>query len=156
MESAAVEGDDAVEESSGTSGRGGMRRVKVIPLQHPTPSDVPSFGSSVSSLWRKWRSKLESTTSTEWLGIFLPCSVWIRTYKWKKYLRLDLISGITVGVMLIPQVCMDGFLLILFYFFNSLHHLMISLLGFGKTFILSATVDVLCKIGGTSSYLWTL
>ncbi|KMZ57943.1 Sulfate transporter [Zostera marina] len=103
MESAAVEGDDAVEESSGTSGRGGMRRVKVIPLQHPTPSDVPSFGSSVSSLWRKWRSKLESTTSTEWLGIFLPCSVWIKTYKWKKYLRLDLISGITVGVMLIPQ-----------------------------------------------------
>ncbi|KAG5237647.1 sulfate transporter [Salix suchowensis] len=34
---------------------------------------------------------------------FLPCCRWIRTYKWREYLQPDLMAGLTVGVMLIPQ-----------------------------------------------------
>lgn len=35
--------------------------------------------------------------------MLLPCSRWIRTYKYREYLQLDLMAGTTVGVMLIPQ-----------------------------------------------------
>lgn len=43
-------------------------------------------------------------TWVEWLEVFLPCTRWIRTYKWREYLQVDLMAGITVGVMLVPQV----------------------------------------------------
>lgn len=33
----------------------------------------------------------------------LPCSRWIRTYKWREYFQVDLMAGTTVGVMLVPQ-----------------------------------------------------
>jgi sulfate transporter 4 len=45
-------------------------------------------------------------TWIEWLELFLPCFRWIRTYKWREYLQVDLMAGITVGVMLVPQVCL--------------------------------------------------
>lgn len=33
----------------------------------------------------------------------LPCSRWIRTYKWREYFQVDLMAGTTVGIMLVPQ-----------------------------------------------------
>ncbi|KAG1365749.1 putative Sulfate transporter 4.1, chloroplastic [Cocos nucifera] len=42
-------------------------------------------------------------TAVEWMELFLPCSRWIRTYRWRDYLQVDLMSGLTVGVMLVPQ-----------------------------------------------------
>lgn len=39
----------------------------------------------------------------EWMELVLPCTRWIRAYKWREYLQADLMAGITVGIMLVPQ-----------------------------------------------------
>lgn len=39
----------------------------------------------------------------EWLETLLPCCRWIRTYKWNEYFQSDLMAGITIGIMLVPQ-----------------------------------------------------
>ncbi|KAK9282914.1 hypothetical protein L1049_011139 [Liquidambar formosana] len=80
------------------------RPVRVIPLQHPstTPASSSSSSSAVSLISR-WGSKLKRMTFFEWIELFLPCYRWIRTYKWREYFQVDLMAGITVGVMLVPQ-----------------------------------------------------
>ncbi|XP_027185401.1 sulfate transporter 4.1, chloroplastic-like [Coffea eugenioides] len=85
------------------------RPVKIIPLQHP--SDTASYSSSssymkqsaVNSVVEKWKTKVKRMTWTEWIETFLPCYRWIRTYKWREYLQIDLMAGLTVGIMLVPQ-----------------------------------------------------
>ncbi|KAF7131990.1 hypothetical protein RHSIM_Rhsim09G0158600 [Rhododendron simsii] len=75
------------------------RPVKVITLEHPTASSSSWPPPTVS----RWRAKLNRMTWTEWIELFLPCYRWIRAYKWKDYFQLDLMAGITVGIMLVPQ-----------------------------------------------------
>ncbi|KAH7537295.1 hypothetical protein FEM48_Zijuj03G0077500 [Ziziphus jujuba var. spinosa] len=78
------------------------RPVKIIPLQHP--STTSSTTSSVAgAFFSRWISKLHRMTWLEWLELFLPCFRWIRTYKWREYFQVDLMAGVTVGVMLVPQ-----------------------------------------------------
>ncbi|KAG8390888.1 hypothetical protein BUALT_Bualt01G0130400 [Buddleja alternifolia] len=81
------------------------RPLKIIQLQHPTAaaSSSSSACSSSSSFMGKWRSKMKRMNLTEWIQLFLPCYRWISTYKWREYLQPDLMAGITVGVMLVPQ-----------------------------------------------------
>ncbi|KAK4425206.1 Sulfate transporter 4.1, chloroplastic [Sesamum alatum] len=79
------------------------RPVKIIQLQHPTTSTTSTPASSSSSFFGRWRGKMKRMTWEEWIELFLPCYRWIRTYKWREYLQPDLMSGITVGVMLVPQ-----------------------------------------------------
>ncbi|XP_057979499.1 sulfate transporter 4.1, chloroplastic-like [Malania oleifera] len=99
--------DLADESSSGTSMPTSQARpVKVIPLLHPSPVPSSSFSSSslpLGPLLSRWRSKLKRMSFTEWIELFLPCYRWIRTYKWREYLQVDLMAGITVGIMLVPQ-----------------------------------------------------
>ncbi|KAL0376971.1 UNVERIFIED_CONTAM: Sulfate transporter 4.1, chloroplastic [Sesamum calycinum] len=78
------------------------RPVKIIQLQHPTTSTSSTPPPSSSFLGR-WRGKMKRMTWVEWIELFLPCYRWIRTYRWREYLQPDLMSGITVGVMLVPQ-----------------------------------------------------
>jgi len=40
----------------------------------------------------------------EWAEAALPCVAWMQKYRWKEDLQADLAAGITVGVMLVPQV----------------------------------------------------
>ncbi|KAK7273101.1 hypothetical protein RIF29_14147 [Crotalaria pallida] len=81
------------------------RAVRIIPLQHPTSSSSSSSSSPSSSplAFSLWMSKLRRMTWLEWIEFFFPCARWIRTYKWKEYFQVDLMAGITVGVMLVPQ-----------------------------------------------------
>ncbi|MQM14860.1 hypothetical protein Taro_047795 [Colocasia esculenta] len=80
---------------------GGSRPVKVIPLQHPAAAD---FGTpSPPPVFARWRSKLKGMSGREWVELLLPCSRWVRSYKWREYFQVDLMAGITVGVMLVPQ-----------------------------------------------------
>ncbi|KAB1217978.1 Sulfate transporter 4.1, chloroplastic [Morella rubra] len=80
------------------------RPVKIIPLQHPSTASSSSSSSSYpGALFSRWTSKLQSMTWVHWIELFLPCYRWIRTYKWREYLQVDLIAGITVGIMLVPQ-----------------------------------------------------
>ncbi|GFP96762.1 sulfate transporter 4.1 chloroplastic [Phtheirospermum japonicum] len=77
------------------------RPVKIIQLQHPTTSAPPT--GPPSAYLGKWRAKMNRMTWTEWIQLFLPCYRWISTYKWREYLQADLMAGMTVGVMLVPQ-----------------------------------------------------
>jgi sulfate transporter 4 len=39
----------------------------------------------------------------EWIGTFIPCYTWLRTYDWRAILLTDILAGIAVGVMAVPQ-----------------------------------------------------
>ena len=39
----------------------------------------------------------------EWLHALLPMTKWLSTYKVKEFLQTDILAGLTVGVMIIPQ-----------------------------------------------------
>lgn len=83
------------------SAASGDRPVKVLPLVHPSPSSsrrpsAPFIG--------RWISRLQEMSLMEWIELFLPCTRWIRTYHWREFLQADLMAGVTVGIMLVPQV----------------------------------------------------
>ncbi|KAL2649372.1 hypothetical protein R1flu_017500 [Riccia fluitans] len=93
---------------SGRFQGGSLHSVKVLPMGHPARyNDVELFmpstpckedsgkGFSFSSWWKESRSVL--------LLRLFPCIVWMRAYDWRKDLKLDVMAGITVGTMLIPQ-----------------------------------------------------
>ncbi|XP_019192795.1 PREDICTED: probable sulfate transporter 4.2 [Ipomoea nil] len=99
---AATAADSAPLSSLSSAAMRTSRPVKVIPLQHPTDAASPSpsvAGSAVS----RWSEKVKRMTSTEWIELCLPCYRWIRTYNWRQDLQADLMAGITVGIMLVPQ-----------------------------------------------------
>ncbi|XP_061974072.1 sulfate transporter 4.1, chloroplastic-like isoform X2 [Populus nigra] len=78
------------------------RPVKTIPLQHPNTTSSSSTPLLQAMFWR-WTAKIKRTTPSQWIDTFLPCYRWIRTYKWREYLQPDLMAGLTVGIMLVPQ-----------------------------------------------------
>ncbi|KAJ6432728.1 hypothetical protein OIU84_019885 [Salix udensis] len=79
------------------------RPVKTIPLQHPDTTSTSSSTPLAQAMFSRWTTKIKRTTPSQWIDTFLPCCRWIRTYKWREYLQPDLMAGLTVGVMLIPQ-----------------------------------------------------
>nr|CAD1817602.1 unnamed protein product [Ananas comosus var. bracteatus] len=81
-------------------GGGGARTVRVIPLQHPS-SSAPATPSP--PLHARWAAKLRRMGAGEWLELLLPCSRWLRTYRWRECLQADVMAGVTVGVMLVPR-----------------------------------------------------
>ncbi|CAF2119479.1 unnamed protein product [Brassica napus] len=87
---------------------GQNRPVKVIPLQHPDTSDdarPPSI--PFDDILSGWRAKIKRMSLVDWVETLFPCFRWIRTYKWSEYFKLDLMAGITVGIMLVPQQAMS-------------------------------------------------
>lgn len=80
------------------------RAVKIIPLEHPSPSTPSSSPPQLSSAVSKWTARMKQKTFDEWIEMFVPCYRWIRIYNWNDYLQADLMAGVTVGVMLVPQV----------------------------------------------------
>ncbi|XP_042018343.1 probable sulfate transporter 4.2 [Salvia splendens] len=80
------------------------RPVKIIQLQHPTStSSAAAAAPPPSSYFWKWRDRMKRMTWTDWIETFLPCYRWISRYRWREYLQPDLMAGVTVGVMLVPQ-----------------------------------------------------
>ncbi|KAL1204782.1 putative sulfate transporter 4.2 [Cardamine amara subsp. amara] len=79
--------------------------VKVIPLKHPDPSSSDPRRPSIPfhDFFYRWTVKIKRMTFFDWIGTIFPCFLWIRTYRWHQYFKLDLMAGITVGVMLVPQ-----------------------------------------------------
>lgn len=92
---------------------GGSRSVKIIPLEHPsaTASSSSLSASSSASVISKWKARMKGMTWKEWIELFFPCYRWMRTYKVREYLQPDLMAGITVGIMLVPQVYFFHYLL---------------------------------------------
>ncbi|XP_044508242.1 sulfate transporter 4.1, chloroplastic-like isoform X2 [Mangifera indica] len=79
------------------------RTIKTIPLQHPTDKASSSTASFFGAAFTKWITRFKLMTWIQWIEMLLPCSRWIRTYKWREYFQIDLMAGVTVGVMLVPQ-----------------------------------------------------
>ncbi|KAH8973377.1 hypothetical protein BDL97_01G044000 [Sphagnum fallax] len=83
-------------------GRSGASRppVKLLPVNHhhvhPTLSQQEYASSDSSSRWggRDWLYLIEQ---------LVPAVRWLRTYDVDNYLKADLIAGITVGTMVVPQ-----------------------------------------------------
>lgn len=80
--------------------------VKVLPVHHPTSHELASY--SLSPIARAaeeedafWGSK----SWQRWVERMVPSIGWVRAYDWRLSLKADAIAGITVGTMLIPQVC---------------------------------------------------
>nr|GEW17403.1 sulfate transporter 4.1, chloroplastic-like [Tanacetum cinerariifolium] len=88
-----------------TTTRTTSRPVKVIPFQHPYDDVTPtsSSSSSSSSSFLKWGSKVKGMKTVDWLDFVLPCCRWMRSYNWRENLQPDVVAGLTVGVMLVPQ-----------------------------------------------------
>eukprot|EP00578_Thalassiosira_sp_NH16_P015676 CAMPEP_0181107796 /NCGR_PEP_ID=MMETSP1071-20121207/17277_1 /TAXON_ID=35127 /ORGANISM="Thalassiosira sp., Strain NH16" /LENGTH=780 /DNA_ID=CAMNT_0023191335 /DNA_START=85 /DNA_END=2427 /DNA_ORIENTATION=+ len=55
----------------------------------------------------RWANNLKASclhrTPRQWLHTMLPMTKWLGTYKWKEYLQTDVMAGLTVGVMIVPQ-----------------------------------------------------
>ncbi|XP_010419940.1 PREDICTED: sulfate transporter 4.1, chloroplastic-like [Camelina sativa] len=97
-------GSSSSSSSSPLKPPGQTRPVKVIPLQHPDTSNEarpPSI--PFDDIFSGWTAKIKRMRIVDWVDTLFPCFRWIRTYKWKEYLKLDLMAGITVGIMLVPQ-----------------------------------------------------
>jgi hypothetical protein len=83
---------------------GGGRSVRVIPLRYPQETASRGSTSSSPSWWRAALGKARAMGPLEWTEMALPCVAWVRRYRWKEDFQADLAAGITVGVMLVPQV----------------------------------------------------
>lgn len=84
------------------------RRLNRAPtLSFPAVSKPLTVSEQFQKFWSK--TKKHSTESfggyswMDWLGFVLPCVKWLRTYRIREYLLSDLIAGLTVGVMIVPQ-----------------------------------------------------
>eukprot|EP00249_Psilotum_nudum_P008382 c21236_g1_i1 orf=334-2367(-) len=74
------------------------RNVKVLPVQHPSVAGFEEFqGKEVKA----WGLSLPGSWQ-EWLHLLLPCSRWMRSYQ-LQYLRDDVLAGVSVGTMIVPQ-----------------------------------------------------
>jgi hypothetical protein len=69
---------------------------------------IPDFDSSGRKTFAtKARELMDENmrprTGKEWLGTILPCYKWLSVYDWRTKLFTDVLAGLAVGVMVIPQ-----------------------------------------------------
>jgi hypothetical protein len=57
--------------------------------------------------WSKMKANItetfENKTTAQWVETFLPCWAWMKGYACKETLSKDVIAGLTVGIMIVPQ-----------------------------------------------------
>ena len=51
----------------------------------------------------EYRAGVKEYTWYDWLSYFIPCFRWLRTYNIKGWLLWDIMAGLSVGAMVIPQ-----------------------------------------------------
>eukprot|EP00804_Cyclotella_cryptica_P020977 CCRYP_009304-RA/>CCRYP_009304-RA protein AED:0.02 eAED:0.02 QI:74/1/1/1/1/1/2/72/780 len=70
-------------------------------------NDVDDFLSGgeqwAKQLKRSCGGQCRSKSAKQWIAAFFPMTAWLSTYKWRSYLQTDILAGLTVGVMIIPQ-----------------------------------------------------
>nr|XP_043636793.1 sulfate transporter 4.1, chloroplastic-like isoform X2 [Erigeron canadensis] len=79
------------------------RNVRIIPFQYPYTDGNGTASTSLTPSLSRWKEKFDRMKMMDWVEMFVPCTRWIRTYNWREYLQPDLVSGVTVGIMLVPQ-----------------------------------------------------
>lgn len=81
-----------------------------LSFPHNDNGKVPSYVEELNDVKELFRDKVDTNrqaakarTMYDWFAYFLPFLGWLRTYKIKEYLLWDLLAGITVGFMVVPQ-----------------------------------------------------
>ena len=108
--------------SSRTTAAGTRRSV--LPLQYPAsnaPVDVVTKG-KLKEVWGDFSQGWPSSW-IEWIQFFFPCVRWMRIYDWRADLKLDIMAGLTVGTMLVPQVKISNAFTLTNILINHHHHL---------------------------------
>ncbi|KAG1664415.1 hypothetical protein FOA52_009737 [Chlamydomonas sp. UWO 241] len=84
---------------------------ETAPFRYPWKLEDPTLAGGPANLLRKevartaqrTKEAFRSWSVLDWAGFFIPAVVWLRTYKWKKWLVSDIIAGLSVGFMVVPQ-----------------------------------------------------
>ncbi|CAN1174063.1 Sulfate transporter 4.1, chloroplastic [Linum perenne] len=92
-----------ISSSSAMPTPGFSRPVKIIPLQHPSSSFSSSSSSSPAAFFSGLLAKFKRLTFLQFIERLFPCFRWIRSYRWRDDFQVDLLAGLTIGVMLVPQ-----------------------------------------------------
>lgn len=50
-----------------------------------------------------YKEEVKGYSWYDWLAFFIPCFRWLKTYKWRTWLSWDILAGLSVGAMVIPQ-----------------------------------------------------
>eukprot|EP00878_Enallax_costatus_P011379 GHUV01011882.1.p1 GENE.GHUV01011882.1~~GHUV01011882.1.p1 ORF type:complete len:284 (+),score=47.99 GHUV01011882.1:245-1096(+) len=92
------------------------RKSGLGPRLSETPGPAYPFssnadvGASFADLWRtvlkpmhRASARVKGFTFADWMQLCLPCLKWLRTYNIKEYLMWDVVAGISVGFMVVPQ-----------------------------------------------------
>ncbi|KAG2433274.1 hypothetical protein HXX76_008342 [Chlamydomonas incerta] len=70
-------------------------------------ADRSSVHGTLHKFWERSKSsyklKMSTYSALDWLAFCLPCVRWLRTYKIREYLFADIVAGISVGFMVVPQ-----------------------------------------------------
>jgi sulfate transporter 4 len=78
------------------------------PLEEDTISLGASHSGSGPEIWfekhvSSVKEVCKNRTFGQWAESLIPIVAWIKTYRWKKNFITDLIAGLTVGFMIVPQ-----------------------------------------------------
>lgn len=73
----------------------------------PAHLQDPSLADTLLAQHKKRRANRKLKTANygflDYVGEYVPCANWLRTYKWRTWLLDDLIAGLAVAAMVIPQ-----------------------------------------------------
>eukprot|EP00890_Picochlorum_soloecismus_P004166 jgi/Picsp_1/4750/NSC_02119-R2_sulfate transporter len=100
------DGDKGVSSGVSTLTTPTMRRGYVSKVPIHTTVDTSLFDQAAEVLQNQkkaYKDEVKGYTWFDWLGFFIPCFRWLRTYKVKEWLLWDLLAGLSVGAMVIPQ-----------------------------------------------------
>jgi Sulfate permease family len=105
-----LERQESLRSRNGASTKG-KGKVYQVPSESPKKVDWHSKGSKIIHSFaqdittkKTWGStERVPKTSSDYLGTFVPSYKWVSTYQWKSNLWRDLVAGLTVGMMVVPQ-----------------------------------------------------
>jgi sulfate transporter 4 len=94
----------AVPDPSINGGGGGGGSSMYNANNDPASTYAASDAFSAPERWmERHKQSLHGKSCHDWISTLLPMYGWLRTYQWKQFLLTDIIAGLTVGVMVIPQ-----------------------------------------------------
>eukprot|EP00124_Ichthyophonus_hoferi_P002496 Ihof_evm4s172 gene=Ihof_evmTU4s172 len=97
--------------SSSLSDISDLSNPKGMEPLYPTKPKADSFmaevrnnASKAKNVTTRWiKNEFKGYGVFEWAALFLPCLTWLRVYQFKNYFIKDMIAGLSVGLLLIPQ-----------------------------------------------------
>eukprot|EP01023_Acetabularia_acetabulum_P017954 TRINITY_DN19038_c0_g1_i2.p1 TRINITY_DN19038_c0_g1~~TRINITY_DN19038_c0_g1_i2.p1 ORF type:complete len:768 (-),score=144.29 TRINITY_DN19038_c0_g1_i2:2692-4830(-) len=95
--------------TNGSINSNSTRQIRMVPLSSELQvGERKAPGGNGVKEWatryfEKKRVSCSQYTFIDWLNTLIPCSRWLATYQWRSFIIADIIAGLTVGIMVIPQ-----------------------------------------------------